>query len=258
MQRAGITSLLLALSLLFGACDEASVSVYDTPQDSPVGKSLTTLPWFMDGFSLLDEHTEELAVGELVTRDGCEIGSAVLIAPRVVLTAGHCLDQGNVTHFKAGCEYYRIADYRLHPKFKVGETIFMDIAVVVLETPCPATPIPLLNPDTNVYSRGEPLTVIGFGGDYKRRSNWGEFAYYGTLIEDPTCFKMYRHETTVFFGDSGGAVIDANGILVGVVCSLAICDSRVFENSATRLDLVADWIQTTALDLSGVPIRIAP
>ena len=256
MQRAGFTSLLLALTLLFGACDE--VYPPQTSEPTPAGKPLTTLPWFMEGFSLLDEYTEELAVGELVTETGCEIGSAVLIAPRIVITAGHCVDDGDVKYFKSGCTLYRIFQHRLHPKYKIGDTVFVDLAVCLLETTCPAVPIRFMNAETNKYTRGEPLTVIGFGGDYKRRSNYGVFWYYGTLLETPTEFKMLPIKGTVFFGDSGGAVIDGSGALVGIVSSLGMNGCGVYENSATRLDLFSDWVKTTTLELSGVPLEVAP
>jgi S1-C subfamily serine protease len=249
MQRAGVTSLLLALSLLFGACDE----VYP-PQTFPPEKTQSPLPWYMEGFSLVDEQTQELAVGELITDTGCGIGSAVLISPQIIITAGHCVDGDPVQFFKAGCELYRIKEYRLHPKYKIGKTVFMDVAIAVLETPCPSTPIRLLN-ENNVYSRGEPLTIIGFGGGYKRKSNPFVFWYYGTLIETPSVLKMLPIQGTIYFGDSGGAVIDSVGRLVGIVSSLAINHAGVYENSAVRLDLILDWIKNTAIDLSGVAIQ---
>ena len=206
----------------------------------------------------MDEHTEDLAVGRLVTNKGEEIGSAVLIAPQIIITAGHCVQDGDIAEFTTGCERYKIADYRLHPLFKVKAHIFMDLAVCLLDRPCPVTPIHFLNKDTNVYEQGEPLTVIGFGGGYKRHSHPDTFSYYGTLIEEPTAFKFLPLEGTVYFGDSGGAVLDEHGVLIGVVSALGYSKGHIYENSATRLDLAAEWVKATTLDLSGVPLEVAP
>jgi len=206
----------------------------------------------------MDEHTEDLAVGRLVTNKGEEIGSAVLIAPTVILTAGHCMQDGDIAEFTTGCERYKITAYKLHPLFKVQEHILMDLAIAVLDRPCCAQPIHFLNADTNRYERGEPLTVIGFGGGYKRHSHPEVFNYYGTLIEDPTAFKFLPLEGTVYFGDSGGAVLDGKGVLVGIVSALGYSNGHIYENSATRLDLASDWVKTTTLELSGVPLEVAP
>jgi len=254
MQRGYVPSLLLALSLLFGACDEASVSVYDTPQEkTPVGIPATHLPWFMGGFSLLDEQTEELAVGMLAKADGSEIGSAVLVAPNVFITAGHCMEDGDAALFVVGCESYKIVDYRMHPKYKIGDRLFQDAAVGLLERNCPVTPVPIMG-KSNRYIQGESLTLIGFGGGYKRRSNPDVFWYYGTLIEEPTVFKMLPINGTLYFGDSGGAVLNSRGVLVGIISSLAVKDSTIYENSATRVDLVAEWVRAVVLELSGNPL----
>jgi S1-C subfamily serine protease len=212
----------------------------------------------MEGFSLMDEYTEDLAVGRLVTDKGEEIGSAVLIAPSVILTAGHCMQDGDIAEFVTGCERYKIAAYKLHPLFKVQQHIFMDLAVAVLDRPCCVEPVRFLNTETNRYEQGEPLTVIGFGGGYKRHSHPEVFTYYGTLIEDPTAFKFLPLEGTVYFGDSGGAVLDGKGVLVGIVSALGYSNGHIYENSATRLDLASDWVKNTTLELSGVPLEVAP
>jgi hypothetical protein len=92
------------------------------------------------------------------------------------------------------------------------------------------------------FTRTEPLTVIGFGGGIKRRSNPNTFHYFGTVVEDPTYFKFIPFDGTVWFGDSGGAVLNSNRILVGIISSFTIFNGHLYENSATRLDLVSDWI----------------
>jgi hypothetical protein len=53
-------------------------------------------------------------------------------------------------------------------------------------------------------------------------------------------------------------VIDGSGALVGIVSSLGMNGCGVYENSATRLDLFSDWVKTTTLELSGVPLEVAP
>jgi hypothetical protein len=92
------------------------------------------------------------------------------------------------------------------------------------------------------YERGGALSVIGYGGGIRRHSNPGVFFYFGTIIEDPTVFKFLPIHGTVWFGDSGGAVVDADGNLIGIVASFAIVNGQLYENSATRLDLFRDWI----------------
>ena len=58
-------------------------------------------------------------------------------------------------------------------------------------------------------------------------------------------FKMLPLDGTVWFGDSGGAIVNAKGELVGVVSSLGIYHGNLYENSAVRLDLIHKWITQT-------------
>jgi hypothetical protein len=61
-------------------------------------------------------------------------------------------------------------------------------------------------------------------------------------VEEPTVFKILPLDGTIWFGDSGGAIYDNSGVLVGIISSLGIARGHLFENSATRLDLFRDWI----------------
>jgi hypothetical protein len=93
------------------------------------------------------------------------------------------------------------------------------------------------------YHRYQPLTVIGYGGGFKRRSNPDLFHYFGTIVEEPAVFKFLPLDGTVWFGDSGGAVLDESGTVIGVVSSLGIFNGHLYENSATRLESFTKWIQ---------------
>lgn len=248
MKRRVVQSLLMALALvLLQACVQditaAAPKSVDPPKSGavdPMAEAPVETAFFMRGFSPLGE-TEEPAVGHLEGENGEMIGSAVLIAPDEIITAGHCLDNTGAAWFSTGNHCYRISKSTTHPFYKIGDTMLYDVAVAWLEEPCDVKPLTLVTAP-HYFTRTEPLTVIGYGGGIKRRSNHGTFHYFGTVVEDPTYFKFIPFDGTVWFGDSGGAVIDANRVLVGIVSSFTIFDGHLYENSATRLDLVSDWI----------------
>lgn len=123
----------------------------------------------------------------------------------------------------------------------------VDLAVGALESPCAAPPLPLVASDYQ-YHRYQPLTVIGYGGGIKRRSAPNLFHYFGSLTEEPGYFKFLPLDGTVWFGDSGGAVLDADGTVIGVVSSLSLFNGHLYENSATRLDLFSKWITEAICD----------
>lgn len=123
----------------------------------------------------------------------------------------------------------------------------VDLAVGALESPCAAPPLPLVASDYQ-YHRYQPLTVIGYGGGIKRRSAPNLFHYFGSLTEEPGYFKFLPLDGTVWFGDSGGAVLDADGTVIGVVSSLSLFKGHLYENSATRLDLFSKWITEAICD----------
>jgi S1-C subfamily serine protease len=251
MKRHGVHSLLLALALvLLQAC--ATDITANAPKSAPPPKCGETEPTreapvdpvFMRGFSRLDAHTDS-AVGYLERENGEMIGSAVLISSIEIITAGHCAEGGDAAWFVTDGECYRIKKMVTHPCYKIADTILIDLAVGVLETPCAAPPLPLVKQGYE-YRRQQPLTAIGFGGGIKRRSLPDLFVYFGTLVEEPTVFKFLPLDGTVWFGDSGGAVLDTDGTLIGIVVSFGICHGHLYENSATRLDIFRKWIEEAA------------
>jgi hypothetical protein len=50
---------------------------------------------------------------------------------------------------------------------------------------------------------------------------------------------------SVWFGDSGGAVVDENGLLIGIISSLLVYRERLYENNVIRLPELIDWIEKT-------------
>jgi hypothetical protein len=136
---------------------------------------------------------------------GGEVGcSGALLAPRLVLTAGHCvcrprkgaapMDEGSTVIDEAGCvtsatvttviyesstqgedlayvnkEYKGVI--RLHPEFKVlldrQERVVSshaDLAAIVLERPVEDA-LPPLSPGTAEVGRSEPIVIVGYGDD---------------------------------------------------------------------------------------------
>ena len=184
--------------------------------------------------------------------------SGTLVAPRVVVTAEHCvqdeqggpLDPGAIT-VKTGATgnlaTYRVEDIRHLDSIRLSGS---DFAVLVVAEPVDADPYPYVvdwEPEP-----GEPITLVGYGA----REDGGEagskylgdntldyvFDTYFTTIGEPGCH-----------GDSGGPAFDADGVLVGVIVNTLggwvgqdTCASGV--SGLTRVDSFHDLVDQAVDD----------
>jgi len=233
MKRTGVQSLLTLAALLLAAC--VGTTTVTTVSDQPKG----ILPSYLKGFTLITK-SEEPGVGCILKYDGTLIGSAVLISSTHVLTAGHVMEGTDAYWFETNGKRYCIDQTHMHPLYKIEGRYVVDAALLVLWEPCSEQPVCLT---TSVLIRGEPLTAVGHGGAFRKRSNPGLLWYYGTLIEDSFNLKMLCYEGTVWFGDSGGAILNSEGKLVGIISSLGFRRGYIYENSAVRVDLLMPWIK---------------
>jgi hypothetical protein len=125
----------------------------------------------MRGFSRISE-CEDTTVGALAREDGTVYGSGVLVGASHVLTAAHCTEGITPYWFISGGEFFKIRSVTVHPQYKIGEVIFVDLAMLRLDAPCPATPATLPQEGYQL-ARGDDLTAIGYGGGIRRKSNPG-------------------------------------------------------------------------------------
>ena len=193
------------------------------------------------------------AVGAVILGSGLCTG--VVIAPRVVLTAAHCITKGGgPVGFVLGPSAFGpqldIAQRLSHPDYAAhdenGVTVaWHDVGALVLASPAPVEPLPWLA-ELPVALKGASVTLVGFGQGLTEPA--GDKRVVSVVIDDVWTHGFWNHPTAQApgnscEGDSGAPVLFAlNGVesVAGIVSSGDVqCQSGSY---GSRLDVDADFI----------------
>lgn len=191
---------------------------------------------------------DPFAVG-LVTSDHIYC-SATLVAPRVVLTAAHCLRQHppERVFFGAARELGGVDLEIRHTREEAsydGVSFDGDLAAVVLDSDAPDAPIALPGaPLDHAQLVDLPVRIIGFGAT--SQGGFGRKHAGLTRIESvaPRSFGLARDPARTCTGDSGGpAVADLGGreVLVGITSNGDAACMEVAND--TRIDAYLGFIE---------------
>jgi hypothetical protein len=209
--------------------------------------------------------TGDLGVAALM-EGGALLCTATLVAPRVLLTAAHCLaDGGMPTAFfgaapqgDAGASIAVVAT-RVHPAFEPS-TLTNDVAMALLaqDAPSGATPWPLPAAPLDSSSVGLSLRLVGFGetaaGDSSPPQKRVGTATLASLAA--TQLVLAPAPSQPCEGDSGGpafATIGGVEVIVGVTssgdaqCSQGGHDTRVDAFTS----FISPWLRATAEGAAG-------
>lgn len=195
--------------------------------------------------------------------------SGTLIAPDVVLTAGHCVDAGplevildNVDLSRSGGERIRVARSMAYPDWENR----YDAGVLVLERPAKTKPRKVAARCTarEELVSGGSVTVVGFGlttasgtGDNTRLHQGTMAVTDASCTQDPSCqasiapngeFVAGGRGVDACFGDSGGPVfVDAAGgpAVAGIVSRGLAQPGTPCGNGGVyvRADQVMAWVE---------------
>lgn len=202
--------------------------------------------------SLINKHT-------VMVRLGKSLCSGTLLAPDIVITAAHCLENirsGVTVHFGVQGERGQrpVIRFRAHPGYK-GFANDMAILRITGGLPAGSGPAPVLDESPGQIPRDRKIIAAGYGDTQAHVGDVGLLRYAPLEImgthEDQVVLR--GHGTSTCFGDSGGpAFLDHEGelILFGVVSgSLASGESCGGTLIFNRLDAHADWITQTIKEL---------
>ncbi len=208
--------------------------------------------------------------------------TGTVVAPRVVLTAGHCVDDidlGSLTPARdyqvttgsadargAGGEQFDVRSVHVYPGFDPG-TLKGDAAILVLPRASLSTPIPMAGSgDSSFYAGGSTVRVAGWGLTHLRSSaaprklhatsmtvESRDRCERGTRTYDPTysaaaqmCTLDSDRGSGGCFGDSGGPLVashpDGSAVEVGIVSTGGPACSTSLPNVFTRVDSVSAWV----------------
>jgi secreted trypsin-like serine protease len=192
--------------------------------------------------------------------------TGTLVAPDVVLTAGHCIDTqpkevlvGSVDYAKPGGDVIAVKQAIAYPDWQHE----FDVGVLVLEHPAAPRPHAIASACiAKDLKAGAAVTVVGFGLTSKSGTGTNSRLHEARLaVTDPTCtrdaacapaiapngeFAAGGGGTDSCFGDSGGPIF-LDDALIGVVSrgvgtSGAPCGGG---GVYVRADRVVAWIERT-------------
>jgi len=233
-------SYLLATLLCVSGCI-ATQTIPPKPKEEKIVKKKASTHTYLDEFTF-DPYP---FVGSVNYSDtGRLIGSGVLISPNLVLTAAH-VSEGR-EDFLMFVEYdgdtHCVEEVIYYPTYNSG-VLEHDISILVLETSSDEGPVALIDSESLIY-KGMKLTTVGYGTGRKRFSNFGMFWYYGRLIGKPEFMIMLPTEASIWFGDSGGAVLTLDNKLIGVMSYFQMTDGgKIYENGCASIEHYKGWIE---------------
>ena len=172
------------------------------------------------------------------------IGTGVLIAPDMILTAAHVTeDKEDLVWIESDGDRICIEEVIYHPEHIKNVYMKHDIAIAILEHDSDEIPVELFDSNVDFITKRSPLTTVGHGHGIKRYSNPGTFWYYGRLISNPQYMLMLPLKTSIWFGDSGGAVLTRNNKLIGIMAYFSVTDGKIFENGCASIEYYKNWIE---------------
>jgi hypothetical protein len=210
---------------------------------------------FLNGFEFVNLYDDDPypTVCSLSGVMGSVIGSGVLIAPNVVLTAGHCIDGVELSYVSFGNEIICISETLIHPDYNPDMRVPHDIGLLFLEHDVYGVEPATLH-DSQFICRFADITTVGFSFSRKKYSKPGIFRYYGIVLEDIGEIKFLPRKATIWYGDSGGAVFtDKHGkrMLIGIISTFMVIDGEIIECSATRVAMFKYWIEESINNHEG-------
>jgi hypothetical protein len=188
--------------------------------------------------------------------------TGTLVAPRVVVTAAHCITGSPARVFFGAStdgpgQRIAVARAKLHPAFD-RPTLANDIAVLLLAEPAPtsATPVPLLEGRWSAALVGRGVRLVGFGTAGGTDPAPGTKRQGNALIRGftDTTFTFEAASAQTCHGDSGGPALvtfegEAVEYLAGVTssgdgdCTASGTEMRV---DAFLTDFIRPFVEETA------------
>jgi secreted trypsin-like serine protease len=215
----------------------------------PNGDDATSSSSSIVGGSVTSDYP---AVGAL-TRSGRSFCTGTVVAPRIVVTAAHCVveQRPSSIRFALGTRASApevsipVAQLLAHPQYD-ADRILNDIGVVVLASDAPVAPV-AINSSMSADWVGAPLEFVGFGvTDGIRGSGSGTKRVVTIPVAQvgATQFAHVDRTTNTCFGDSGGPAFarteEGQLVLVGVTSFGDAACSRF--GVATRVDAYAEFL----------------
>jgi hypothetical protein len=199
------------------------------------------------------QETSDYPEAGVLLMQGQAFCTGTLVAPRSVITAGHCVDGQDPTQFTFGIgatqdqldSQISVVAGVAHPQFDMQQLV-NDVAVITLGEDAPIAPMPM-NPSMDQSWIGKQVTLVGFGvDDGPSQSNAGIKRKVDVTIDqvDPqTLHYTTQQGQTACNGDSGGpAFADQGGqLVVAGITSYGDQNCQQF-GVYTRVDAYLDFI----------------